>query len=131
MCIRDRKEAASEQKKEVKTEEKKPEPSIYPTGKDIEAYNLQKASPKPDTEDRDKYGRNSKGQYLNHQAFVAHRNLLNEEEAKNVRVFNIIQDKLSDADYLTQVMDPSNNPHDFTAQDADAPNIDDNVQVEV
>lgn len=121
-----KKEAESEQKQEVK-----PEPSIYPTGKDIEAYNLQKASPKPDTEDRDKFGRNSKGQYLNHQAFVAHRNLLNEEEAKNVRVFNIIQDKLSDADYLTQVMDPSTSSHDFTAQDADAPNIDDNVQVEV
>jgi hypothetical protein len=54
--------AASEQK----PQEKKPEPSIHPTGNDLDAYNLQKASPKPDTEDRDKFGRNSKGQYLNH-----------------------------------------------------------------
>jgi hypothetical protein len=56
--------------------------------------------------------------------------MLNEEEAKNVRVFDVIQDKLTDADYLTQVMVPSAGPHAFTAEDVDAPNIDDNVQLE-
>jgi hypothetical protein len=103
-----------------------PEKAKLPTEPSPEAYNLSKVPEKPDTEDRDKYGRNAKGQYLNHQAFVSHRNLLNEEEAKNGHVWDIIQDKLTDADYLTQVMDP-NGQKVGEAPEADAPHIDDNV----
>jgi hypothetical protein len=97
---------------------------------------VEKVPVKPDTEDRDQYGRNSKGQYLNHQAFVAHRNLLNEEEARNIHVFDIIQDKLTDSDYLTQVMDPNAKELQEWAPGsaADAPSIepdtDNNVQLE-
>jgi hypothetical protein len=97
---------------------------------------LEKVPVKPDTEDRDEYGRNSKGQYLNHQAFVAHRNLLNEEEANNIKVFDVITDKLNDADYLTQVMDPSSKPGSLAESgyapgaDVDAPSVDDNVQLD-
>lgn len=98
----------------------------------LEAYHVEKVPVKPDTEDRDQYGRNSKGQYLNHQAFVAHRNLLNEEEAKNMHVFDVIQDKLTDSDYLTQVMDPNSKElQDWAPGGAtDAPAIDDNLMLE-
>jgi hypothetical protein len=45
-------------------------------------------------------------------------------------VFDVIQDKLTDADYLAQVFVPGSGPHEFTADKADAPDIDDNVQLE-
>lgn len=53
-------------KPEKEAAPEKAKPSIKPTGKDKDNYDLQKVPVKPDTEDRDKYGRNSKGQYLNH-----------------------------------------------------------------
>jgi uncharacterized protein involved in tolerance to divalent cations len=45
-------------------------------------------------------GKDSKGEYKNQQEFIKARNSLNEAEGKNMEVFDSINQKLSDSDFV-------------------------------
>lgn len=79
------------------TKEKSEKPS-----KKAEPAKKQEA-PAQQTPGRDQYGRDPKGEYLNHGTYTKSRDALNAEEKVHEDMFFNIKDKLNDAEYVSTV----------------------------